>query len=135
MIKEIKALTYNQTTGAIMAFLSVVSPGVLLIYLYNPELFASLETLKLILFSVSLSLPIVFLNIPVAEIANTDDNNIFEKLSLAFFLSIIIFYTAILIAYAFSLIFSDFLITLVITQALIATLFLIGNKHNANKGT
>ncbi|MDH5360772.1 MAG: hypothetical protein OEX03_09420, partial [Gammaproteobacteria bacterium] len=44
--------------GYVLAFLATIAPGVLIIYLYKPNVFLEIDTIKFILFSLALSLPL-----------------------------------------------------------------------------
>jgi hypothetical protein len=53
-LSEIKA---THTAGVILAAVGLLSPGMLTMWVFQPELFNSLDTVKFILWSVSLSAP------------------------------------------------------------------------------
>lgn len=58
-IKEIKLTEFGVYS---IIFLSVIAPGLLIVFLYKPVLFESLGPIKLLLFSAALSLPIPTFN-------------------------------------------------------------------------
>lgn len=62
IIQEIKSISSYDASIAIITFASVVAPGLLLIYEFNRPLITTLTTPKLILLSLSITLPVMFLN-------------------------------------------------------------------------
>lgn len=62
-IDELKKIDRSVVAMPLLLFVSIVSPGYLVIFLYKPELAETLDVLKLCLFACSLSLPLLLLNI------------------------------------------------------------------------
>ena len=60
---DIEKLESRTFVLAFLDFLFLVSPGVLIIFLYQRGLFVSLDWLRLVLLSISIMAPFVFLNI------------------------------------------------------------------------
>jgi len=105
VIDEYRKINTNDITLALAALLGVIGPGFLTIYLFKPELVENLETLKLILFSCSLTLPILIINVTVIDAyKNTEKlalagGEILASLSVTSF----VLYSALVISYLFSL--------------------------------
>ena len=62
MIDDLKTLGANHIAVAVLAFAALVAPGFLTIYHFKPELIEKYDVLKLVLFSLSLTLPLLGLN-------------------------------------------------------------------------
>jgi hypothetical protein len=62
IIDQAKKLEAQHFVMSILGFVGVISPGFLILFIFKRDLFISLDVLKLILLSVSLSLPIVWCN-------------------------------------------------------------------------
>ncbi len=127
---DLQRLRPNTLAFAIAAFLSVVAPGVLVLHLFRPDLIASLDALKLILFCAALTMPVVIVNffsIVVVRFlfpAPTDsqpasDADRAEALIIAMCLAFIVFYAALLIAYLAQLQFKMFLLSGAAVQVLV----------------
>lgn len=63
IVDEFKNIDSNSATGAAMFFFSMLAPGFLTIFLFENDLFQSLETIKLILLALSFSSPGVIIPI------------------------------------------------------------------------
>lgn len=57
VISELTSLTTDTFVRVCVFFLAFVSPGLLAIYSLNPSLFTELDTLKLLLFAISITSP------------------------------------------------------------------------------
>ena len=128
MLKDIKDLTWTQTLGGLFGFTGAIAPGFLLIYLYKPELLSSLDTLKVIFFSLSLSLPIIIVNLFLQFNILDEDGEEFEIAVISLFMSSLVSYPSILISYLFLLSFKEFLIVLAIAQIVVFILFIFIKK-------
>ena len=62
IVESVKKIDGKSATIIVAVFVSIVAPGLLILMLYKPVLFKELETIKLILLSISLSLPLWTLN-------------------------------------------------------------------------
>ncbi|WP_321324503.1 hypothetical protein [Thiomicrorhabdus sp.] len=133
MIKDVKDLTYIQVLSGMFGFFGMLSPGFLMLYLFKPEFITLLDTSKLILFSLSLTIPIVILNIvliyshkdPITEGAN--------GVLMALFASSIITYPSLLLTYIYTLNFKQFLISIFIFQVSFFIYFYIFERKEENK--
>lgn len=68
MISELKGITIRQSIIFLFVFLGSVSPGALIIFYFDRDLFINLDSMKLIVLSLAISLPVVLLNMFVAPI-------------------------------------------------------------------
>lgn len=79
MISELKSVTVRQSIIFLFVFLGSVSPGALIIFHFDRELFINLDSMKLIVLSLAISLPVVLLNMFVASIhteaSDQEDNS------------------------------------------------------------
>jgi len=117
MFEDLKNLNRNQTLTTIFGFLGVLAPGFLIIYLYKPDLFLSLDTIKLLIFAVSLSGPIFVINMIFLMNTPPDTKNQYVSAIIGLFLAAIILYFGILAAYLFTLSFKVFLSIIGVLQA------------------
>lgn len=62
IIEELKNVKPTHFIYAMMAFVSIFASGFLTLYLYKPNLLIELDIFKFMFFSISLTMPIVFLN-------------------------------------------------------------------------
>lgn len=119
-IEELRTLKPWELTKAVEAFLVTVAPGVLILYLYRPALVTELASLKLIVFSASLTLPLVaintFLFVVIDSVTMKRLKNVYPDAfwsGLAVWCSTVLYSTT-LVAYLCALPFKNFLITLAI---------------------
>ena len=124
IIEEFKKLEGIEVFTISLLFLSVISSGFLIIYLYKPNLIAELNVIKLIIFSIALSLPMVLYNFLLFLGIEERKHNTFENIPNYYCIgssggiSFIISYVAILIDYVFQLPFSGHLISVFILELL-----------------
>ncbi len=130
MFDQIKKLAWFDLLMGLFGLLGAIAPGFLVLYIYKPSLIMSLETTKLLIFSLALSLPVVVFNLLVSASSigsvKEDQKNLAKGL-VSLFLTFVVFYSAILAAYIFSINFKLFLVVIVVTQLLV-TLFLFLDK-------
>lgn len=62
VLDEIRGLTVWDLTSLLGAFLATIAPGVLIVYVFAPELVLQLDTLKLFVFSAAVTLPVIAVN-------------------------------------------------------------------------
>lgn len=102
VIKEEPAFTI-----AIFDILFLITPGIACIFFYKNDLFLSLDWIKLVLLSVSITSSLSFFNIMMFDsIYNKDNKNeksFFIDLSIGIILSGMIIYAIIFVAYILSL--------------------------------
>ena len=68
IVDEFKNIDASSASGAGMFFFSMLAPGYLTIFLFEKELFQSLETIKLVLFALSFSSPGVIIPIFISTV-------------------------------------------------------------------
>lgn len=118
---QIKKLEAYDLVKLIMGFIGVVSPGLLTFFLFKRDLFISLDLMKLVLLSASLSLPIVLLNYFLLSIIPSVKRSTYEttaNMLTASLMSALIFYGALVVAYFGGLNLQVLMWLLVIFQAL-----------------
>lgn len=101
IVDDFKKLEPSDFAITFGLFVSVIAPGFLTIFLFKPELVASLDTFKLLVFSSALTLPIVALNyiaIGVNQDASNSDRHI-EAFLFSMLITCSIMYVALLISY------------------------------------
>lgn len=118
MLKDIQSLTWTQTIIFIFALLGTLSPGFLTLYLFKPELISSLDTLKVILFSLSLSLPVFIITLFFLDQIAPEKDEPFINALPSLLIASLVSYSSILLSYWLAFSFKTFLITLFIIQAL-----------------
>src|SRR5882724_6999330 len=108
ILEQIKKVEAHDLVKIVTAFVGVISPGLLTLFLFKRDLFVSLDLMKLVLLSASLSLPIVLLNyflLSIIPSAKKSTNEISEKrfilanLFTASLMSATFFYGALVVAY------------------------------------
>jgi hypothetical protein len=57
LIEDVKKLDGSDVALGVFAFSATLAPGMLIIYLFHKELFLSLSTVKLVLLSISITIP------------------------------------------------------------------------------
>lgn len=130
MLNEIKDLSWNHYLGATLIFVGAICPGFLTVFLFRPELISSLDTLKLLVLSLSLTLPVFIVNVALTgttPAAMKLDNKIVEAL-IGLFFTACVFYTTIIISYFFGLGFKPFLIVMAIVQVIVGVVMLTHDK-------
>ena len=77
IIDQVKKLEAAHFVMSILGFVGAISPGLLILFLFKRDLFISLDLLKLILLSASLSLPIILCNflLWVVPVDSKESNN------------------------------------------------------------
>lgn len=63
MIQDLKQFTWRQGVLSLFIFLGSLAPGSLVIFVFDRELFMALDTFKLILLSLAITLPVSLINI------------------------------------------------------------------------
>ncbi|WP_161419166.1 hypothetical protein [Vibrio cholerae] len=79
LIREIRKLSSHQVIYSLAFFAAIVSPGLLIIFTYKRELFLTLELFKLLMLSISISIPILACTILLS--ASDSDEQSFDKIT------------------------------------------------------
>ncbi len=135
MLKDIKELSWDQSIFVISGFLGSIAPGFLLLYLFKPELILSLDSFKLVIFSLALSLPVVFLNILMCKSAPGNEISNLKIGYLALVLASFSMYPSILMSYLFQFSFFDYLKVLLVSQCIVLAGFMIDSRKFSDKET
>lgn len=69
LLEDIRSLNKTTVLTISLVFIGLIAPGLLTLYLFKPVLFATLDSLKLLLFSLALSAPGLFVPYVVSTIA------------------------------------------------------------------
>ena len=120
LIDEARKLHSSDIALGIGVIVAIVAPGFLTIFLYRPGLIASLDTFKLLLFSASLTLPIVAMNFACAnhfEEGSGESSTTIAILAMA--MSCMVLYLALVTSYLLSLSFRAHLVGLGALQVLL----------------
>lgn len=114
LVSDLKSVDGLFTTTLLVMFLSLIAPGVLIIYLFLPDLFLKLDGLKFILFATSLALPVFVLNSIFVPATFTDaerEEVDFQQVGvLGGILSSLVLYSCLIVAYVAKLSFDKFLL-------------------------
>ncbi|TLE17675.1 hypothetical protein [Vibrio cholerae] len=135
LVSDIKNLDGLFLMTAISMFIAIFSPGILTIYLFLPQLFFDLDSFKLLMFAVSLSLPVFALNaMMILVVENTVGEGDFQVPAyLGSVTASVVMFTSLLAAYLFGCTFSYFLISVAILELLLAMVLFVIVKHDSKK--
>ncbi len=135
LVSDVKSMNEHQVVTFFALFLSLVAPGLLTVYLFLPDKFETLDTLKLILFSVSLSIPLFSLNIFLSLIG--DPKKVMDLHFMGLLAGItsgMVLNLSLFISYIWSMSFKEFLVPIAVLEVLY--LFIcIGNRAAYSKNT
>lgn len=118
-IDELRKLKPMHVASWLALFLAIIAPGFLTIFLYRPELVSGLDTLKLLVFSASLTLPILLFNVVGAFAVLEARNESVDQevlITLTILLTCLSQYLALLIAYLVGLSFKGYLLAVFLTN-------------------
>jgi hypothetical protein len=109
ILSELQNLKAQHIALYVGAFLGTVAPGFLIIYYFRPELIERYDIFKLTFFSVSMTLPLLVVNLALiwSDIKHTED--IWPVFLLAFGVNFVVLYIALIVVYFFSLGFKFYL--------------------------
>src|ERR1051326_4936000 len=108
LVEELKSADGFDFAVALVCFLGVLAPGFLTLFLFRPELVITLDTLKVLLFSASLTLPVTGALI-VLRHKRTPREHIGVELAVSVSATALIFFPGLLSTYLFHLSFRAFL--------------------------
>lgn len=124
LVSQLKNLKSKEIAFAFGFFLAVLAPGFLTLYQFKPELVSNYSTVKLIIFSVAITLPVFSFNLLITGIYSTE--NLYSDQTLSWisssFITTFSFYPSIIFSYIFNLKFVHFLIPLLVINFLLLTL-------------
>ncbi|ENM5816273.1 TPA: hypothetical protein ACGFXT_003386 [Vibrio cholerae] len=134
LIREIRNLSSHQVIYSLACFAAIVSPGLLIIFTYKRELFLTLELFKLLMLSISLSVPILACTILLS--ASDSDEQSFDKITFfGYFISLILVYPTLFFSYMLKLPFSNFAIALIVLYLGLSVITWFDRKRNNKKET
>ncbi|WP_433915711.1 hypothetical protein [Vibrio vulnificus] len=107
LIQEIKSLSSHQIIYSLAFSAAIISPGLLIIFTYKRELFLNLDLIKLLMLSVSLSVPIIVCATLLA-VYDTDEQSLDKITFFGYFISLILVYPTLFSAYLLSFSFKTF---------------------------
>lgn len=133
LLKEIRTLSAHQVSYVLVLLAAIISPGLLILYHYQYDLFISLSNIKLILLSSSMSIPIVISSTLLA-VYDTEEQS-YEKVSFfGFFITVIVSIPALFICYVFGFSFKGYVICMGGTYfGLLGLMFLDKQKRERQK--
>lgn len=76
-IKDVHPITWG---FVVMLVLVTIVPGLLLVFLFNEQLFMQVETVKLLFLSISITMPLWALNTFVCFFSEEDEMSVIERL-------------------------------------------------------
>lgn len=114
LVSQIKHLKSKEVAFAFGFFLAVLAPGFLTLYQFKPEVVSEYATVKLIIFSVAITLPIFAFNLIITGMYSTESLHKDQTIPwiTSSFITTFSFYPSILITYILDLKFAHFLIPL-----------------------
>ena len=141
IFSEIEKVTEENFLIVLFDAILLVSPGLLTIFYFHKDTFLVLDSLKLILLSITTTLPFVFWNIILlsllifkGKIMDTNDKQItFKLLTISLYITNFIFYAILFISYLFKLYFKTSLFFIIVLEAILTVVVLILNKNIKNK--
>lgn len=134
LIREIRKLSSHQVIYSLAFFAAIVSPGLLIIFTYKRELFLTLELFKLLMLSISISIPILACTILLS--ASDSDEQSFDKITFfGYFISLILVYPTLFFSYMLKLPFSNFVIVLIVLYLGLSVITWFDRKRNNEKKT
>ena len=139
LFDEINKLQPSHVIDAVGAVLSVVAPGFLIVLHYWPQLFHSLDDVKLFFLAISLSLPVLATNSLVVIGSVINKNNVRVLFSLAMYFSFVMLYGCLFVAWSLKLSFSKFVVLIIALElcGILVSIFIYSRavKKTANKTT
>lgn len=116
IIDQVKKLEAFHIAIFILGFVGIVSPGLLVLFLFKRDLFLSLDFLKLMFLSISLSLPIILCNFflmgPISDNSESK-TEVGEALAMALLVSSAVYYLPLVVMYLWGFSLHTFVWTLV----------------------
>ncbi len=134
LLKDIGELNAKQFVIAVGFFLATIGPGVLCLFLFKRDLFSDLDSVKVILLSVALTLPLANFNLfliaaPLSKTKKEANLNFPWLCFNAFLLTSGIMYASIYVAFIYGFTFKTF--TFITTGAeLIAAIVCLKKAHD-----
>lgn len=140
-LSEIERIKEETFGVAIIATILLIVPGLTFIFYFSRELFIALDIIKLVLLSISLIAPFLFVNFIIfATISESNKSglrgskeNVFMALTVSLIFSAAILYITLLMAYFFEFSFRTSLGWASGLQLILVLLFVFGTVKNLQK--
>jgi hypothetical protein len=122
LVDQAKKIESLHFVSSILGFVGVISPGLLILFIFKRDLFISLDLLKLILLSISLTLPFILCNLFCVWILwdevnkGREGNRLTIDLVLALYISTVIFYLPLAVAFLWRLSLHTYIWSLVVLE-------------------
>jgi hypothetical protein len=81
IVEQLKLINIPTATAAIILVFSIFAPGSLIIFYFDRALFLELDILKLLLLSIALTIPSLFIPYIIAIVAKGHDRNFLQNIS------------------------------------------------------
>jgi hypothetical protein len=137
VIDQVKKLEAFHFVASIVGFVGIISPGLLILFLFKRDLFISLDLIKLILLSVSLSLPIILFNLflwgALPDDSKESKNTIAIDLVVALVTSSTVFYLPLAVTFLWGLGFHAYLWILVVLEVILAIIAVLISIVDSSK--
>lgn len=135
LIDEVKSFDIKHMLNVVAAFVGIIAPGFLIIYLFRPELIISLDVAKIVLFSSSLTMPVLVANYLLVNwtILNKSSSTNGGRLSVAMTVNMGAYCFSILITYLLALQFKGFLGCLLMANAIILLVAIVLQRNHDSK--
>lgn len=130
LLTDVKALRTREVAAYVGVFLATVAPGFLTIFYFAPALIERYDAVKLILLSLSLTLPVVVINITMSTMWLEEFKNPFGPLVVALGATFLAFYLALAAAYAIRLRFVAYLGTIGVLELVLLLIFVVDRRHD-----
>ena len=133
IVEQVKKIEVSDLIKTILGLVGVVTPGLLTIFIFKRDQFISLDLWKLVLLSISLSLPVVCLNFILIFSLPTEGRpldikaNISANLIVATSSTALVFYLPLVAAYILELHFRTFVWVVLALEAVISLSMLVEN--------
>jgi len=106
LLNDLKNLKHHEISFGVLCFLGILAPGILIIFQFRPDLFQTLDTFKLIVLGLALTLPIGLYN---SFVVFVHKQGRFENAGLACALTFLLTYPLVFVAFLCEFRFRTFL--------------------------
>lgn len=113
LLSDLKGLKQNEIVILFIIFFSLLAPGAMIIYHYNPELFLKIDFWKLAILSTSITIPSLVFNIFFIPTFFKTKQISYSTFIFGSFCTSMIYYSTFILAYFFKFNFKIFCITII----------------------
>lgn len=125
-LEDIDKVKASHVTLLIGVLLSVISPGILIIFYFWPQLFRELDTVKLVFLAISLSLPVVSINTSMLW-ADPKKGGVVGNFFVAMGFSFVMLYVCLLAAWYLKMSFAKFVATIAVLESIAVAISFTGD--------